>query len=141
MKNLSSPLEKELFHGPVFRKTDGAVVGVCGLPLVPHPLQKVSADSPVRLIIRDSSQIHSVENREASFGSVRFGNRSGVSRLRADRWRYPEQLFVEQHDRRPIGPAGMRPLGMYRLNCGFQLKSPRARPLECLSQMVLGFLD
>ena len=116
---LASSLEQELFHGPVFRKTDGAVVGICGLPLVPHPLQKVSADSPVRLIIRDSRQIHPVENREASFGSVRFGNRSGVSRLRAERRRHPEQLLVEQQDRRPIAPAATRPLGMNRLNCSF----------------------
>ena len=61
--------------------------------------------------------------------------------LRPERRRYPEQLFIKQQDRRPIGPAGARPLGMYRLNCGFQLKPARARPLECLSQMVLGFLD
>ena len=81
-EKLASSLEQELFHGPVFRKADRAVVGVCGLTRVPYPLQKVSAHSPVGLIMRDSLQIHRVQNCEPCFRSVRFGNRGGISNLR-----------------------------------------------------------
>src|SRR5439155_21785287 len=76
-KTLASPLEQELFHGRVLRQADRAVVSICGLTRAPYPLQKVSAHRPVGLIMRDSLQIHRVQNCEPRFRSVRFSNRRG----------------------------------------------------------------
>src|SRR5260370_36209253 len=55
----------------------------------------------------------------SGFRSVRFTKRCGISSSRAERRRYTDKLFVEQHDR---GPAAAPPLSVYRLNRGLELK-------------------
>jgi len=86
--------------------------------------------------MRDSALVHRLQNGESCFGSICFRNRGGVSGLSAKGWRYPEQLFVEQHDRRPVGPASARTLSMHGLNGGFELKSADAAMLESIGHMT-----
>jgi len=99
----------------------------------------VSANSPVGLITRDSIQLNRIEYRQACFRSVCFGNCCGVSSSRAERRRNPKQLFIESGDCQPLNAAAARPLGVYGLNRGFELKPPSAPVLESLSQMTLRF--
>jgi hypothetical protein len=45
-------------------------------------------------------------------------------------------LLVEKHDRRPVGVAAVRALGMHGLDGSFKLKSSDASALESLRQMT-----
>ena len=116
-ENSTAFLEQELSHCGIFRQTDRSVVGVCRLTLFPKTLQEVSANSPVRLIVRHSVRGNRVQNGESRFWSLRFRNCGGVSESCAERGRYADQLFVKQCYRRPVGPVGVCTLRMYRLNC------------------------
>src|SRR5260370_13112474 len=60
-------LEQELSHCGIFRQTDRSVVGVCGLTLFPKTLQELSANSPVRLIVRPSCRGNQVHNHTPLF--------------------------------------------------------------------------
>src|SRR2546429_2903190 len=59
----------------------------------------------------------------------------------AERGRYADQLFVKQCYRRPVGPASMCTLSMYRLNCSFELKPAGAPALETLGEMTFRLFD
>src|SRR5260370_11939818 len=60
-------LEQELSHCGIFRQTDRSVVGVCGLTLFPKTLQEVSANSPLRLIVRHTFRDHPVQTAYSRF--------------------------------------------------------------------------
>src|SRR6266436_4798496 len=134
-------LEQELSHCGIFRQTDRSVVGVCGLTLFPKTLQEVSANSPVRLIVRHSVRGNRVQNGESCFWSLRFRNCGGISDSRAERGRYADQLFVKQCYRSPVGPVSVCTLRMYRLNCSFELKPAGATALETLGEMTFRLFD
>src|SRR5882672_77982 len=129
--------EEKLPHGGVFCQADRAVIGVRSFTRLPESLQEVSTHGPIRLVAGDIVQSDRIQNRDCLFRSVRFCNHGGVSRSSTERRRYPEQLFVEQHDRRPVGPAAARTLRMYGLNGSFELKSPDSAGLKSLGQMTL----
>ncbi len=133
-------MKQELSHGGIFGQADGAVVGVCGLTSLPEALQEVSANRPVRLIMGHGLRVNRFENGESCCRSVCFRKRGGVSGSCAERRRYPEQLFVEQHDCCPVGPTGARALRMHGLDGSFNLKSSDAAMLESLRQMVFRLL-
>src|SRR6266478_731799 len=133
--------EQELSHCGIFRQTDRSVVGVCGLTLFPKTLQEVSANSPVRLIVRHSVRGNRVQNGESCFWSLRFRNCGGVSNSCAESGRYTDQLFVEQCYRRPVGAASVCTLGMYRLNGSFKLKPAEAPALGSLGEMTFRLFD
>src|SRR6516165_2211521 len=137
----AAPLEQELSHCGIFRQTDCSVVGVRGLTLFPKTLQEVSANSPVRLIVRHSVRGNRVQNGESCFWCLRFRNCGGVSNSCAERGRYADQLFVKQCYRRPGGPASVCTLSMNRLDCSFELKSARAPVLESLGEMTFRLFD
>ena len=101
----------------------------------------MSANRPVRLITRDGSKVDRVQHRQPRFGSVCFGDSRRVSGSRAERRRYADKLFVEQHDCTPLGPAAAGPLGMHRLNRCFELKPAGAIVLRCLGELAFRLLD
>jgi hypothetical protein len=101
----------------------------------------MSANRPVGLINRDLVHIDPIHYRESCFRSVRFADRGGVSSSRAERWRYPEQLFVKQSDRSPLGPAAACPLSVYRLNRGLELKAAGATVTRRFGEMTFRFFD
>src|SRR5438034_714898 len=74
----------------------------------PKTLQEVSANSPVRLIVRHSVWGNRVQNGESCFWCLRFRNCGGVSNSCAERGRYADQLFVKQCYRRSCGSGGTR---------------------------------
>jgi len=63
-----------------------------------------------------------------------------MSNSTAQRRGYADKLFVEQSDRRPVGPAGARAPGMHRLNGRFQLKSSGSSKFERFAEMALRLL-
>ena len=132
-------MEEELANSGVFRQADSAIVGVGGLASLPETLQEMGADGPVGLIMRDGLQGNRVQDSESCFGSFCFGDGCRVSRLRAERRRHAEQLFVEQDDGRPVGPAAGSAPGMHGLDGRFELKSSELAVLESLGQMKLRF--
>src|SRR5215472_14559376 len=132
-------VEEERSYGRIFGQADGAIVGVCGLTGLSEALQKVRANGPVGLVVRHSVQGDRIENDEACFGSVRFGDRGGVSGSCAERGRHAQELFVEQNDGCPIDAAGTCALSLYGLDGGFELESPDASLFESFSQMTFGF--
>ena len=138
-EELAALLEQELSHCGVFCQADRPVVSVRGISSFSKLVHEVGSNCPVRLIIRHSVRVNGVQNGESRFGSVRFRNRGGVSSSRAERWRYPEQLFVEQHDGRPVDSSGARALGMCGLNGSFELKPADVALLESLGQMTFCF--
>src|ERR1700733_899824 len=99
------------------------------------------ANRPIGLIDRDLIPIDPIHDRESCFRSVRFADGGGVSGSRAERRRYPEQLFVEQSDRSPLGPAAACPLSVYRLDRGLELKAAGATVPRRFGQMALCFFD
>src|SRR5271169_3634353 len=101
----------------------------------------MSANCPVGLISGDRGRVDSIQYRQSCFRSLRFGYRRGVSGLRAERRGYTDQPFVEQHDRIPLGVAAARPLGMYRLNCGLELKPARATATRCFGEVAFRLFD
>ena len=104
----------------------------------------MSANRPIRLIARDGSKVDRVQHRQPRFGSVCFGDSRRVSSSRAEGRRYADELFVEQHDCSPLGPAGLAaagPLSMHRLNCGFELKPPGAIVLRRLGELAFRLFD
>jgi hypothetical protein len=101
----------------------------------------VSAHRPVGLIARDGSEIDRAQYRQPRFRSLRFSYCRGVSSSRAERRGYADQLFVEQHDRNPLGPAAARPLRVYRLNRGFELKPAGATATRCFGEMAFRLFD
>src|SRR6516225_5525315 len=94
------------------------------------------ANRPVRLISGDGSEVDRIQYRQPGFGSTHFGNGRGVSRSRAERRRYPDELLVEPDDGNPLGAAAVRPLSVYRLNGGFELKSTGTAMPGCFSQVM-----
>src|SRR5262249_1926705 len=96
----------------------------------------MSANRPVRLICRDVSGLDRIQYRQPRFGPAGFGNGRGVSSARAQCGGDADELFVEQHDRSPLGPAGARPLRVYRLNCGSELKSTGTHLLRRLGKVT-----
>lgn len=140
LRKNSALVEQELSHGRVFGQADGAVVGVCSLAGLAEALQEMSANRPVGLISSHSVLIHRIQNGQSCFGSVGFSNRGGVSGPRAERRRYAKQLFVEEHDRRPIGPASAGTLSVYGLDGSFELKAAGAAALKSFSQITFRFL-
>src|SRR5215472_3981630 len=101
----------------------------------------MSANRPVGLICRDVSRLDRIQYRQPRFGPAGFGNGRGVSSTRAQCWGDADELFVEQHDRSPLGPAGARPLRVYRLNCGFELKSAGTTLLRRLGKVTFRLFD
>ena len=77
----------------------------------------------------------------SEFFSSIFGNRGGISCARAERWGNADQLFVEEHDRGPLGPASARPLSVDRLNRGLELKPASAAPARRFREMALRLID
>ena len=104
--------------------------------MFPKTLQQMSANCPVRLILRPSIRVNRLQNGESRFRPVRLRNRGGVSSSCAERWRYAEQLFVEQRYRCPVGPAAARTLSVRGLNCRFKLKSAGASLFERVSEIA-----
>jgi len=96
---------------------------VLGFWAFPKKLQKLGANRPIGLISRDCVLVDCVQNCEALFYSIRLCKRGGVSSLAADRRRYADKLSVELNNRSPFNTEATCPLGMYRLNCRFQLKT------------------
>src|SRR6266487_1064736 len=94
------------------------------------------ANRPIGLISRDYIPIDCIQNCEALFRSTCFGKSGGVSSLPADCRRYADQLFVELNNRFPLNTAAARPLGMHRLNCGLELKTPWAPIFGRLCEMA-----
>ena len=101
----------------------------------------MSADRPIGLITGDSVQVDPIECRPPCFRSVRLTNRRGVSGSCAERRGYSDQLFVEQHDRNPLGPAAARSLSVYRLNRGLELKPAGATAARCFGEMAFRLFD
>ena len=58
-----------------------------------------------------------------------------------ERRRYADQLFVEEHDRTPLSPTTARPLSMYRLNRGLELKAAAAAATRRVGEMAFRFFD
>src|SRR5260370_4943002 len=132
-------LEQELSQYGVFCQTDGPVVSVGSFSSSPKLLQEMGANRPVGLIVRYGFRVDRLQNGEPDFRSVRFGNRGSVSGSSAERRRYPEQLFVEQNDRRPVGPTGTCAFSVNGLDGSLELKSSDARVLESLGQVMFRF--
>jgi len=66
------------------RQTDRSVVGVCGLTLFSKTLQEVSANSPVRLIVRHSVRGNRVPKRRVLLWSLRSATAAAYpTRVRA----------------------------------------------------------
>src|SRR5580704_14893925 len=101
----------------------------------------MSADRPVGLISGNGVQVNSIQYRQPCFRAVRFADCRSVSSSRAERRRYADQLFIEQHDRTPLGPAAACPLSVYRLNRGLKLKPASATETRCLGEMAFRFFD
>src|SRR5215469_12566942 len=101
----------------------------------------MSANRPVGLICGDVSGLDRIQYCKPRLGPTGFGNGRGVSSAGAQRWGDADELFVEQHDRGPLGPAGARPLGVYRLNCGFELKSAGTTLLRRLGKVTFRLFD
>src|SRR5580692_7587181 len=101
----------------------------------------MSANCPVGLISGDVLWVDPIQHRQSRFRSIRFSDRRGVSSSRAERRGYADQLFVEQHDRSPLGPAAARPLRVYRLNRGLELKPASATAIRRLGEMAFCFFD
>ncbi len=76
-------LEQELSHCGILRQIDRPVVGVCGLTRFPKTLQQVSANGPIRLIVRNSVAVNRLENGQPRFRSLCFGDCRCVCSLRA----------------------------------------------------------
>jgi hypothetical protein len=129
-------LKQELSYCWVFCQADSTVVGICGVAGLPQTLQEVSANRPVRLIMRHSFWVNRFQDRKSCFRSVRFRDRGGVSGSRAQRRGYADQLLIEACDRRPLSSPGARALRVYRLNGSFELESADLAALESLGQMV-----
>jgi hypothetical protein len=53
----------------------------------------------------DNLQVDPIQRCQPCVGSLRFGYGRGVSGSRAERRRYPDQLFIEHYDRVPLNPA------------------------------------
>src|SRR6266478_9683988 len=134
-------LEQELSQCGIFRQTDRSVVGVCGLTRFPKTLQEVSANGPIRLIVRDGVAVNRLENGQPRFRSLCFGNCGCVSSLRSECGRYADQTFVKLCYRSPVSLAGTRTLRMHGLNCSFQLKSAGASSRERFAKMALRLFD
>src|SRR5258708_18534928 len=79
--------------------------------------------------------------RQPRFRPASFANRRSVSSSSAERRGYADELLVEQHDRRPLGPAAVRPLSVYRLNRGLELKPASATATRRLGEMAFRFFD
>ena len=101
----------------------------------------MSANRPVGLIARDGLEIDRVQYRQPRFRSPRFGYCRGVSSSRAERRRYADQLLVEKQDRTPFSPTTARPLSMYRLNRGLELKAAGAATTRRFGEMALCLFD
>src|SRR5262245_48653284 len=101
----------------------------------------MSANRPVGLIARDVSRVDRIQHRQPRFGPTSFGNRRGISSTRAQRRGYADELFVEQHDRGPLGPAAARPLRVYRLNSGLELKAAGTTKPRCLGKVTFRLFD
>src|ERR1700737_561458 len=101
----------------------------------------MSANCPVGLISGDIVRGDPGQPRQPRFRSVSFANRRGVSSSRAKRRGDADQLFVEQHDRSPLGPAAVRPLSVYRLNRGLQLKASGAIATRRFGKMAFRLFD
>src|ERR1700676_4901384 len=101
----------------------------------------MSANCPVGLINGDIVRVDPIQYRQSSFRSARFANRRGVSSARAERRGDAEQLFVEQHDRSPLDPATARPLSMYRLNRGLELKTAGVMATRRFGGMAFRLFD
>src|SRR5215469_1451217 len=99
----------------------------------------MSAHCPIRLVMRHGICVNQFKSGESCLRSLCFGNGGGVSNMRAKRGRYTEQLFVEEHDGRPIGPSGAGALRMHGLNGSFQLKSAGAALFERFAEMEFRF--
>src|SRR5215470_5844882 len=103
--------------------------------------EEVGANSPVRLIVRHSVRGNRLQSGESCFRSLRLRDCGGVSNSYAERGRYADQLFVEQCYCSPVGPASVRTLRMYRLNCSFKLKPAGAPALGSLGEMTFRLFD
>jgi hypothetical protein len=127
--------EQELPDCRVLGQHNRPVEGVGGVTPFPQPLEKVSANGPIRLITRDTFGIDGIQVRQPSFGPLPFGNRGGVSGSRPERRRNADKLFVEQHDGAPLGTAAARPVCVDRLNRRFELKPAWAHVPGCFGKM------
>src|SRR5258708_2035617 len=101
----------------------------------------MSANRPVGLISGHSVQVNSIQYCQSCFRSVSFANRRRVSSSRAKRRGDADQLFVEQHDRSPLGPAAARPLSVYRLNRGLELKPAAVTVTSRFGEMAFRLFD
>ena len=80
------------------------------------------------------------QSNEAFEKASELGKRGGVCSPQARCRRDAVQLFVELQDRAPLNPAASSTLGVYGLNCGFQLKASGTSMLRRLSKMSLRLL-
>src|ERR1700737_4794053 len=101
----------------------------------------MSANCPVGLISGDIVRGDPGQPRQPRFRSVSFANRRGVSSSRAKRRGDADELFVEQHDRNPLGPAAARPLSVYRLNRGLELKAAAVTATGRFAEMEFRLFD
>src|SRR5260370_17010784 len=105
----------------------------------------MSANRPVGLISGNIVRVDPIQHRQPRFRSVSLANRRGKPSSRAKRWGDAVQLFVEQHDRSPLGPPAARSLSMHRLNRALELKPPPAAPTRpfartCFAPLVQSHL-
>src|SRR5262249_8740368 len=133
--------EQELSYRRVFGQTDCPVEGLERFRGSPQALQEVSANRPIWLITGNRFSVDGIQYREAGFRSVRFGYRCGVAGARSERWRYADELLVEQHNRTPLRSAATRPLSVHRLNRGLKLEPAGATALRSLAEMLFRLLD
>ena len=129
-------LKQELSYGGVFCQADRAIVGVRGLARLPETLQEVSANRPVRLIMRHRFRVNRFQNGQSCFWSIRFRHRRGVSSSRAQCRGDAGKLLIEARDRRPLRPPGARALRVYRLNRQLRVEIGRRGRAESLGQMT-----
>src|SRR5260370_40812153 len=96
----------------------------------------MSANSPVGLIRGEMDRYVPIQPRQPRLRSVSFANRRGVSSSRAKRRGDADELFVEQHDRSPLGAAAARPLSVYWLHRCPASNASGATATQCFAEMV-----
>src|SRR6266853_6305280 len=101
----------------------------------------MSANRPIGLISGNIVRVDPIQYRLPRFRSVSFANRRGKPSSRAKRRGDADQLFVEQHDRSPLGPAAARSLSMHRLNRGLELKPADAAATRRFGEMCFRLFD
>src|SRR6185312_2360910 len=135
------PFQQECSHGGVLREPDGPVEGVPGITRSSQTLEEMRANGPVRLAGRDAVANDRIERSKPSHRAGRLGHRGGVPGARSQRRRQRDEMFVEQHDRGPVGLAVTHALAAYGLYRGLELEAAGATVCRRSREIALRFLD